>query len=118
MGPPFSVDKPLLGASIVRLPKKVNQEVQGFDVEITGQTMDNRAAVEALTGRSAPFHVINRFAVVVAQLVRAPACGAGGWGFESPQPPHIFVYRCYFGSLAQLAEQGTLNPKVTGSIPV
>ncbi len=25
--------------------------------------------------------------VVVAQLVRAPDCGSGGWGFKSPQPP-------------------------------
>ncbi len=25
--------------------------------------------------------------VAVAQLVRAPDCGSGGWGFETPQPP-------------------------------
>ena len=25
--------------------------------------------------------------VVVAQSVRAPDCGSGGWGFETPQPP-------------------------------
>jgi len=28
--------------------------------------------------------------VAVAQLVRAPACGAGGRGFKSHQPPHLF----------------------------
>ena len=28
----------------------------------------------------------------VAQLVRAPACGAGGWGFKSPHSPHFFNY--------------------------
>ena len=28
--------------------------------------------------------------VVVAQLVRAPGCGPGGRGFESPHPPHLF----------------------------
>ena len=27
--------------------------------------------------------------VAVAQLVRAPACGAGGRGFKSHQPPHF-----------------------------
>ncbi len=26
--------------------------------------------------------------VGVAQLVRAPVCGTGGRGFESPYPPH------------------------------
>ena len=25
----------------------------------------------------------------VAQLVRAPACDAGGWGFKSPHSPHF-----------------------------
>ena len=46
----------------------------------------------------------------VAQLVRAPACHAGGQGFE---PPH----RRQFASVAQLVEQGTENPRVVGSIP-
>ncbi len=27
--------------------------------------------------------------VTVAQLVRAPACGAGCWGFKSPQSPKV-----------------------------
>ena len=27
--------------------------------------------------------------VVVAQLVRAPGCGPGGRGFNSPHPPHF-----------------------------
>ena len=26
---------------------------------------------------------------VVAQLVRAPVCGTGGRGFETPQSPHL-----------------------------
>ncbi len=26
--------------------------------------------------------------VGVAQLVRAPGCGPGGWGFKSPRSPH------------------------------
>ena len=55
---------------------------------------------------------------------RAPGCGLGGRGFESHRPPHHFQRRramCRYkksaGPLAQLAEQGTLNPKVEGSIP-
>ena len=64
--------------------------------------------------------------VGVAQLVSAPDCGSGGRGFESLHPPHfsspraakscIIRFRCD-GPLAQLAEQGTLNPKVRGSNP-
>src|SRR5215470_7584320 len=27
---------------------------------------------------------------VVAQLVRAPGCGPGGWGFESPRSPQFW----------------------------
>ncbi len=34
--------------------------------------------------------------VVVAQLVRAPGCGPGGRGFESPHPPHFFDVLLYF----------------------
>ncbi len=30
---------------------------------------------------------IDRTMVAVAQLVRAPDCGSGGWGFKSPQSP-------------------------------
>ncbi len=89
----------------------------GFAVEITGQTMDNRAAVGALALWPALFHVNDQFVVVVAQLVRAPDCGSGGWGFKSPQPPQQ-TNNVPTGSLAQSAEQGTLNPKVIGSIPI
>ena len=44
-------------------------------------------------------------------MVRAPACHAGGQGFEPP-------YRRQFASVAQLVEQGTENPRVVGSIPI
>ena len=47
----------------------------------------------------------------VAQLVRAPACHAGGRRFE-PDPGR------FFASVAQLVEQGTENPRVIGSIPI
>ena len=47
----------------------------------------------------------------VVQLVRTPACHAGGRGFEPlPGRQNAFV--------AQSVEQGTENPCVTGSIPV
>ena len=52
----------------------------------------------------------------VAQLARATGCGPVGRGFESLYPPQ-FLLRVDIGSLAQLVEQGTLNPKVQGSTP-
>ncbi len=77
--------------------------------------------------------------VGVAQLVRAPGCGPGGRGFETPRSPQIvgryhFRYRRHEvligehlavspsvvprnAPLAQLVEQRTLNPQVLGSIP-
>ena len=47
----------------------------------------------------------------VAQLVRAPACHAGGRGFEPHPGRHLHA------SVAQLVEQRTENPRVVGSIP-
>ena len=46
----------------------------------------------------------------VVQLVRMPACHAGGRRFE-PVPGRQFA------SVAQSVEQGTENPRVVGSIP-
>ena len=46
----------------------------------------------------------------VVQLVRMPACHAGGRGFE-PHPSRQHA------SVAQSVEQGTENPCVDGSIP-
>ena len=46
----------------------------------------------------------------VVQLVRTPACHAGGRGFE----PHSGRQ---FASVAQSVEQRTENPRVDGSIP-
>ena len=48
----------------------------------------------------------------VVQLVRMPACHAGGRGFESRPDRHLNK-----GSVAQLVEQRTENPCVGGSIP-
>ena len=47
----------------------------------------------------------------VVQLVRTPACHAGGRRFE-PVPGR------HYASVAQLVEQGTENPRVIGSIPI
>ncbi len=60
----------------------------------------------------------------VVQLVRMPACHAGGRGFE-PHPDRQscflcaakLVWRFLFASVAQSVEQGTENPRVGGSIP-
>ena len=56
----------------------------------------------------------------VVQLVRMPACHAGGRGFE-PHPDRQFIFyfmvRLKFASVAQSVEQRTENPRVGGSIP-
>ena len=51
----------------------------------------------------------------VVQLVRMPACHAGGRGFE-PHPDRHFYFWLY-ASVAQSVEQRTENPRVGGSIP-
>ncbi len=55
-------------------------------------------------------HHIFFFYGSVVQLVRMPACHAGGRGFE-PHPSRQHA------SVAQSVEQGTENPRVGGSIP-
>ncbi len=51
----------------------------------------------------------------VVQLVRMPACHAGGRGFE-PHPDRQYFF-CRYASVAQSVEQRTENPRVGGSIP-
>ena len=72
----------------------------------------------------------------VVQLVRTPACHAGGRGFKSLPSRHLLSFEkerkqrkfqigfpvCAFekerfASVAQLVEQRTENPRVVGSIP-
>ena len=61
----------------------------------------------------------------VVQLVRTPACHAGGRGFKSlPSRHSLFFEKLFYilfkekyASVAQLVEQGTENPRVVGSIP-
>ena len=52
----------------------------------------------------------HQFFGLVVQLVRTPACHAGGRQFES-------VRGRQHASVAQSVEQGTENPRVVGSIP-
>ena len=53
----------------------------------------------------------------VVQLVRTPACHAGGRGFEPHPDRHLFFKKCRYASVAQSVEQRTENPRVGGSIP-
>ena len=54
----------------------------------------------------------------VVQLVRMPACHAGGRGFEPHPDRHYSLSKLScFASVAQSVEQGTENPRVVGSIP-
>ena len=62
----------------------------------------------------APAGEVNGLGSVV-QLVRTPACHAGGRGFEPH--PNRQNYSMIYASVAQLVEQRTENPRVVGSIP-
>ena len=55
--------------------------------------------------------ILQLFCGAVVQLVRTPACHAGGRGFKSLPRRH------FYASVAQLVEQRTENPRVAGSIP-
>ena len=66
----------------------------------------------------------------VVQLVRTPACHAGGRGFKSLPRRHLTIpgnvpvrynspqYGGSYADIAQSVEQGTENPRVIGSIPI
>ena len=72
----------------------------------------------ALQARGHRFEPCNSHHIhgAVVQLVRMPACHAGGRGFE----PLLRRQKLLDGALAQIAqlvEQWTENPRVAGSIP-
>ena len=54
---------------------------------------------------------------LVVQLVRTLACHARGRRFEPVPGRHFFIYNS-IGLIAQLVEQRTENPRVSGSIPL
>ena len=61
--------------------------------------------------------VPTKFGAVV-QLVRTPACHAGGRGFKSlPRRQTGCILYPIYAQVAQLVEQRIENPRVAGSIP-
>ena len=66
---------------------------------------------------SSPIATTILFYGLVVQLVRTLACHARGRRFEPVPGRHFLIFKT-FGSIAQLVEQGTENPRVSGSIPL
>ena len=62
-------------------------------------------------------HQFNNNSGGVAQLVRAPACHAGGREFDPRHSRHFYFLLTVNAQIAQSVEQGTENPRVGGSIP-
>ena len=72
-----------------------------------------------LTSRGSQVRALQRpplFYGLVVQLVRMPPCHGGGRRFEPVPGRHFFIFK--FGFIAQLVEQRTENPRVSGSIPL
>ena len=90
------------------------------------QLVEHMPYKHGVTG-SSPVVPTTQFGAVV-QLVRTPACHAGGRGFKSLPSRHLLSFEklaSYLlallkernASVAQLVEQRTENPRVVGSIP-
>ena len=75
------------------------------------------SALQAGGHRFEPYNDHHSFYGLVVQLVRMPPCHGGGRRFE-PVPGRHFFYNFVVGFIAQLVEQGTENPRVSGSIPL
>ena len=76
------------------------------------QLVEHMPYKHGVTG-SSPVVPTTRCGAVV-QLVRTPACHAGGRGFKSLPRRHFLIT---YAQVAQLVEQRTENPRVAGSIP-
>ena len=124
----FEPRNPLHAFAVMCVPRidlKVNATFPQDDVPALfwGVSSAGRASALQAEGHRfepcTPHHFM--FYGPVVQLVRTPACHAGGRGFEPHPDRHFFVKTAFifflFASVAQLVEQGTENPRVVGSIP-
>ena len=77
-----------------------------------------RASALQAGGHRFESYCAHHFFGPVVQLVRTLACHARGRRFEPDPGRHFFIILYIVGSIAQLVEQGTENPRVSGSIPL
>ena len=81
----------------------------------SGRLITDWSGVQVPEGPPNPEGFLGTDCGPVVQLVRMPACHAGGRGFEPLPDRHLLLERA---GVAQLAEQLICNQQVAGSSPI